>query len=79
MARQAVAWAGYLDAPDMARGMAVYNLACAQARAGQPGEAATTLAEAIALNAALRANAARDADLSSLRDQGRLDGVPGSG
>lgn len=60
LARQAVAWAGYLDAPDMARGMAAYNLACAQAGAGQAGDAVTTLAEAIALNGALRANAARD-------------------
>ena len=75
MARQAVSWAGYLDAPDMARGMAVYNLACAQAQAGQPGDAAATLAEAVALNGALRANAARDADLSTLRDQGMLEEV----
>ena len=60
LAKQAVAWADYLDAPDMARGMAVYNLACAQAGAGQAGDAVATLAEAIALNGALRANAARD-------------------
>lgn len=79
MARQAVAWAGYLDAPDMARGMAVYNLACAQAGAGQADDAVATLAEAVALNGALRANAARDADLGMLRDQGRLDGVLASG
>jgi len=75
LAQQAVSWARYLDAPDMARGMAVYNLACAQAQAGKPSDAAATLAEAVALNGALRANAARDADLSSLRDQGRLDEV----
>jgi hypothetical protein len=37
------------------------------------------LAGAVALNAALRANAAQDADLSSLRDQGMLDGVLRSG
>jgi hypothetical protein len=73
-----VAWAGYLDTPDMARGMAVYNLACAQAGAGRAADAAATLAEAVALNGALRANAARDADLGSLRDQGMLDGVLGS-
>jgi hypothetical protein len=79
MARQAVAWAAYLDAPDRARGMAVYNLACAQAGAGQAGDAVATLAEAVALNGALRANAARDADLGTLRDQGRLDGVLASG
>ena len=79
MAGQAVGWAGYLGAPDMARGMALYNLACAQAGAGQAADAVATLAEAVALNGALRANAARDADLSSLRDQGMLAGVLGSG
>ena len=75
MAEQAVTWAGYLDAPDMARGMAVYNLACAQAAADRTADAIATLAEAVALNGALRANAARDADLSPLRDQGMLDGL----
>jgi hypothetical protein len=75
LARQAVAWAGYLGTPDMARGMAVYNLACAQAGAGQAADAVASLAEAVALNGALRGNAARDADLSSLRDQGMLGGV----
>lgn len=79
MAGQAVAWAGYLDTPDMARGMAVYNLACAQARAGQAGDAVATLTEAVALNGALRANVARDADLSSLRDRGLLQRVLASG
>jgi hypothetical protein len=75
LARHAVACAAYLDTPDRARGMAVYNLACAQAGAGQDADAVATLAEAVTLNGALRANAARDADLGSLRDQGMLDQV----
>lgn len=78
MQEQAVAWAGYLNVPDAARGMAAYNLACAQARAGRPGDAVATLTEAVALNGALRGNAARDADLGSLRDLGRLDALLGS-
>ncbi len=73
---QAVSLAGYLGAPDPARGMACYNLACAQARAGRPGDAVGALGEAIARNPDLRANAARDADLHSLRDAGRLGALP---
>jgi hypothetical protein len=42
--------------------MAAYGLACAQA-------------EAITLNPDVRANAARDADLASLRDSGQLDRI----
>ncbi|HEY2442204.1 MAG TPA: hypothetical protein VGI31_03630, partial [Streptosporangiaceae bacterium] len=75
---QAVAWAAYLRAPDAARGMASYNLACAQARAGRAGDAFDALAEAVARNPALRANAARDADLGSLRADDRLDALLGS-
>ncbi|HEX4060450.1 MAG TPA: hypothetical protein VHY58_05435 [Streptosporangiaceae bacterium] len=75
LAAQGVAWARYLDAPDPAHGMACYNLACAQAQAGQPDEAARTLDDAIALNPALVANASHDPDLSALRDSGRLDQV----
>jgi hypothetical protein len=74
---QAVSLAGYLGAPDPARGMACYNLACAQARAGRPGDALGALREAIARNPDLRANAARDADLRSLRDAGRLGALLG--
>jgi len=48
--------------------MAAYNLACAQARAGQLDQAARTLAEAIAANPDLRANANRDPDLEVLRE-----------
>ena len=71
--KQAVSLAGYLDAPDPARGMACYNLACAHARNGRPDDALDALSEAVARNAQLRGNAARDGDLRSLRDGGRLD------
>ncbi|MEP7025343.1 MAG: hypothetical protein ABJB47_16415 [Actinomycetota bacterium] len=73
MAAQAVAMASYLDAPDPARGMANYNLACAQARSPQPAQAAGTLRLAIGLNPDLLANTAADADLAGLRDSGQLD------
>lgn len=76
---QAVIWARYLNAPDAAQGMASYNLACAQAKAGHPDDAYAALSEAIALNSDLLANAARDADLSSLRDHGKLDALLGYG
>jgi hypothetical protein len=70
---QAVAMAGYLNAPGAARGMAYFNLACAQARAARPDDAFGSLRQAIGLNPDLRANASRDADLASLREGGRLD------
>jgi len=72
LAAHAVATAGYLGAPDPARGMAAYNLACGQARANRPDEAAAALREAVTLNPDVRANAARDPDLAILRDSGRL-------
>jgi hypothetical protein len=72
---QAVSLAGYLDAPDPARGMACYNLACAQARNGRPDDAFDALSEAVARNASLLVNAGRDADLRSLRDGGRLNAL----
>ena len=78
MQAQAVSWAAYLGAPDAARGMACYNLACAQSRAGCTDDAFHALREAVELNADLRANAARDADLGSLRDDGRLSALVGS-
>jgi len=68
MQAQALATARYLEAPAAAAGMAAYNLACAQARAGQLDQAARTLAEAIAANPDLRANANRDPDLEVLRE-----------
>jgi hypothetical protein len=72
LADEAVAAAGSLGAPAPARGMASYNLACAQAGAGQPEAAVDTLTEAVTLNPDVRANAARDPDLAGLRDSGRL-------
>jgi hypothetical protein len=72
---QAVSLADYLDAPDPARGMACYNLACMQARNGRPGDAFDTLSEAVTRNGHLLANAIRDPDLRSLRDNGRLDAL----
>jgi len=47
-----------------------YYLACAQAQAGQPDQAARTLAEAIEANPDLRANVRRDPDLKVLREAG---------
>jgi hypothetical protein len=78
LAAHAVATAEYLDAPDQARGMACYNLACAQARAGLLDAAQAALTAAVTLNTDLRANAARDGDLVSLRDSGRLRAHPGA-
>jgi hypothetical protein len=77
LAARGVATAAGLDAPDMARGMAGYNLACAQARSGQWEQAARALTEAIGLNPDIRANASRDPDLAGLRDTGRLAAVLG--
>ena len=70
MQAQGLAMARYLGAPAAAAGMAGYNLACAQAQAGQPAQAARTLAEAIEANPDLRANARRDPDLKVLREAG---------
>jgi hypothetical protein len=69
LAAHAVATAEYLEAPRQARGMACYNLACAQAGAGQLDAAQTALTAALTLNADLHANAARDSDLAALREQ----------
>ena len=75
LATHAVATAGYLGAPDPARGMASYNLACAQARANLPDQAAAALREAIRLNPDVRANARRDPDLAILREGGQLEAM----
>lgn len=50
--------------------MASCNLACALAMAGDLPAAASALREAAGLNADLSANAARDPDLTPLRDAG---------
>jgi hypothetical protein len=73
MQAHAVAAARYLDAPGPARGMAFYNLACAQARSDYPDAALPPLRRAIRLNRALTVNAARDRDLAVLRERGQLD------
>ncbi|HUB42293.1 MAG TPA: hypothetical protein VMA72_25860 [Streptosporangiaceae bacterium] len=78
LAEQAVTSAAFLGAPAPARGMASYNLACAHAGAGLLGEAAATVAEAVALNPDVRANAARDPDLAAVRERGLLTNVLGS-
>jgi hypothetical protein len=65
----------YLGASDQVAGMAAYSLACAQAVAGSTEDAARTLAEAIALNPDVRANADRDQDLESLRGNGQLAAI----
>jgi hypothetical protein len=75
VATRAVATAAALDAPAAARGMACYNLACVQARAGRPAEALAALTEAVGLNPDVRANAGRDPDLAGLRDSGQLAAV----
>lgn len=67
LAAHAASTAAYVGAPDQARGMASYNLACAQAQADLPDQAVTALLEAIRLNPDLRANASRDPDLAVLR------------
>jgi hypothetical protein len=72
LARQAVANADYLGAPDPALGMASYNLACALAGAGLLDEAAAAVAESIDLNPDLRSNAGRDPDLAAVRTSERL-------
>ncbi len=72
----ALATARYLGAPGPAAGMAGYSLACAQARAGQPDQAARTLTEAIGANPDLRVNAGRDPDLAVLRETGELSVLP---
>jgi hypothetical protein len=73
LAVHGVATAGYLGAPDPARGMASYSLACALARAGLLHRASAALREAVTLNPDVRANARRDPDLAAVRDSGQLD------
>jgi tetratricopeptide (TPR) repeat protein len=82
LADRGVATADYLRAPAAARGMAAYNLACANARAGRLEDAAAALTKAITLNPDVRENALRDDDLAVLRARGTLSaltGSPGSG
>jgi len=78
MQERALRLAELLAVPDLARAMACYNLACANARAGMEADALSILDMAIRLNPELRANAVRDADFAALRSQGRLGGVLGA-
>jgi tetratricopeptide (TPR) repeat protein len=75
---RAVVTGALLSVPDPAQAMAFYNLACAQARAGEPAAGLKSLQEAIGLNPQLRANAERDADLDRVREDGRLESLLGS-
>ena len=63
----AVATARYLDAPPQACGMALYSLACVEARLGLLDRAAGNVWSAVELNSDLREKAATDSDLVSLR------------
>jgi hypothetical protein len=63
----AAATANYLDAPSQACGVALYSLACVEARTGLPDDAAAHVRTAIELNADLLEKAASDPDLASLR------------
>jgi hypothetical protein len=70
LAAQALATARYLGAPDEATGMAAYNLACAQAKAGLLADAAAAVRETIALHPGLRNKLSTEPDLAALRDSG---------
>ena len=62
---------GFLaDTPD--NGTVLYNLACAEARAGKPEEALEHLAAAVALEDRFGAIAPTDDDLASIRDHPRF-------
>lgn len=75
MTEHGVATASYLGVPDEARGMASYNLACAQARAGRLDDAAVTVRATVSDNPGLRAKIGTEPDLAMLRDGGHLDSV----
>jgi tetratricopeptide (TPR) repeat protein len=75
---RAVATGALLCVPAPAQAMALYNLACAQARAKRPGAAVESLREALELNDQLRTNAARDFDLACLRQAGLLEYLLGA-
>jgi tetratricopeptide (TPR) repeat protein len=69
----ALTTARYLDVPDDAAAMASYNLACAQAKAGDLDAAAATVRETVALNPGLRPKVRTEPDLAALRDAGLLE------
>ena len=72
MAGHGLATARYLGVPDEACGMASYNLACAEARAGQVDDALAAVREAVSLNPGLRGKVWTEPDLAALRDAGLL-------
>jgi hypothetical protein len=71
----AVAVASYLQAPEQARGMAHYSLACAQARTGLADAALVQLRQACRLNPDLAAKAGSEPDLAELRRGGQLEAL----
>ncbi len=73
LAAHALTTARYLGVPGEALGMASYNLACAQAKAGRLDDAAAAVRETIALNPGLRAKVASEPDLAALRESGVLE------
>ncbi len=75
MQAQAVATSGYLKAPPAVYGMAYYNLACSQSRAGLLDEALASISSAVELNPDLGGKVARDTDLSAVRESGRLEAL----
>jgi hypothetical protein len=75
MTAHGLATARYLRVPDQACGMAGYNLACAQAKAGQLDDATATVSDAVSLNPDLRGKAGSEPDLAILRESGRLGSV----
>ncbi len=75
LAAHGLATASYLGAPDEARGMAAFNLACAQARADRLDDAVASVRDTLALNPGLRAKVGTEPDLAVLRDGGYLASV----
>jgi hypothetical protein len=73
MAAHGLATASYLGVPAEARGMASYNLACAQARADRLDDAVAAVRQAISLNPALRGKVGTEPDLAVLREGGLLE------
>jgi len=72
LASHGLATSTYLRAPEQARGMAAYNLACAQARAGRLDEAAASVALTVSLNPDVRGKIGTEPDLAALRNGGYL-------
>jgi len=72
LAAHGLATADYLRAPDEARGMAAYNVACAQAKASLLDEAADSVRQTLSLNPGLRGKIGTEPDLAALRDGGHL-------